>query len=194
MTAMAETRVTLRSFRLAFELERRIHRIDRFRIPVPYGLPLAGLGYGTAVALIVLFASHLPALGAVLALLPWPVRLLLLPGVVAHLLCRPAGDGRPVHEALVARATRAVQPRALVGLRAVPRARPHELGTLTIVADERAPWYRRGHVTGPAVVMLRQPARLVVGSRTAVVRQLTDRPMMEPREVVLHAGERLRVR
>ena len=40
-----ESDIQLRSFRVCFQLERRLHRIDRFRLPFPYGLPLRGLGY-----------------------------------------------------------------------------------------------------------------------------------------------------
>ena len=53
---MSDNKITLRSYRLAFELERRLHRIDRFRIPVPYGIPLAALAY--AVALAALFVAR----------------------------------------------------------------------------------------------------------------------------------------
>ena len=57
---MADDRITLRSYRLAFELERRLQRIDRFRIPVPYGIPLIALAYGAAAALVVVVASGMP--------------------------------------------------------------------------------------------------------------------------------------
>src|SRR3954451_20587514 len=100
--------LTLRWYRLAFQLERRLHRIDRFRIPVPYGIPLAGLGYGAAAAVTVLAASSLPLVGASLSLLPWPLRLPLLPAAAAHALCRTWADGRPAYEALVARAVGAI--------------------------------------------------------------------------------------
>lgn len=57
---MADDKITLRSYRLAFELERRLHRIDRFRIPVPYGVPLAGLGYAAIIAIGLLVLSGVP--------------------------------------------------------------------------------------------------------------------------------------
>jgi len=33
----------IRSFRVVFDLERRLHKIDRWRIPLPYGVPVRGL-------------------------------------------------------------------------------------------------------------------------------------------------------
>src|SRR4051812_19063823 len=110
---MRDGKLTLRSYRLAFELERRLHRIDRFRIPVPYGVPLVGLAYGAGAAMVILALAGTPVLGAVLSLVPWPARLILLPAAIAHTLCRTRADGRPAHEALVARALRSVGPRRL---------------------------------------------------------------------------------
>src|SRR6266496_1474813 len=103
---MTQDKLTLRSYRLAFDLERRIHRIDRFRIPVPYGIPLAGLGYALAVATLVAVADGVPIMGAVVGLLPLPLRFIALPVVSAHVLCRTRSDGRPAHEALIARLVR----------------------------------------------------------------------------------------
>lgn len=191
---MSDDTLTLRSYRLAFELERRLHRIDRFRIPVPYGIPLAGLGYAGATALLVLLLTGVPFVGDCLALLPWPIRLLLLPGASAHLLCRPTSDGRPVHEALVARLLRVLQPRRLIALKAAPPAEPAGLGEVTVVSDERGPCYRPGTIKGPAVVLLRQPARLTVRRGRAELRSVEDRPMSQPTELALAANERLFIR
>jgi hypothetical protein len=55
---MDDGRIRLRSYRLAFALERRIHRIDTFRIPLPYGLPLAALGWAAGAAVLVLASVH----------------------------------------------------------------------------------------------------------------------------------------
>ena len=56
--------ITLRSYRLAFEVERRLHRIDRFRVPVPYGIPLRGIAYGVVALMAVLWCRAVPVLGA----------------------------------------------------------------------------------------------------------------------------------
>ena len=105
---MDDGRLRLNSYRLAFALERRIHRIDTFRIPLPYGLPLASLGWGVVAIIAMLAFSAVPGVGPVLGALPFPVRLVFLPGLFAHLVSRTTGDGRPFHEALIARVRRCV--------------------------------------------------------------------------------------
>src|SRR3954454_7772359 len=95
-------RITLRSYRLAFQMERRLHRIDRFRIPVPFGVPLTGLAYGVALVVAVVALSRCPVGGELLKPLPFALRLILLPGAGSYLLCRTRPDGRPAHEALSA--------------------------------------------------------------------------------------------
>src|SRR3954452_9508371 len=145
-----DDRITLRSYRLAFQLERRLHRIDRFRIPVPYGIPLAALGYGAVVGLVAVIASGLPMTRAVVGLVPWPLRLILIPALGAHLLCRTGSDGRPAHEALVARLVFLVRPRRLVALAASSRCTTARLDDIALVGDEICATYRKGDVRGPA--------------------------------------------
>jgi hypothetical protein len=72
-------RFAIRSYRVCFELERRIHRIDRWRIPVPYGIPLRGLAYAALVLAVVLVAVRLLLIGAVLGLLHPALRLVVIP-------------------------------------------------------------------------------------------------------------------
>jgi hypothetical protein len=185
-----DRRVRLRSYRLAFELERRIHRIDSFRIPLPYGLPLAALGWGAATLVAVLIASSLPAIGALLGLVPMPVRLLFIPGAAAHLLCRATADGRPVHEALLARAAFATRPKKRLGLD--PLA-PFELSdaALPCAPDERGDTYRAGTIAGPALLALRLPARVVIEGRSARLVPAERRAMLSAQEVCLREGQRL---
>jgi hypothetical protein len=111
---MADNKITLRSYRLAFELERRLHRIDRFRIPLPYGVPLAALGYAAVIAIVLLVLSGLPLIGIVVHVLPWPLRLVVLPGLATRALCHRRADGRPAHEAIVAAVVFALSPKQLV--------------------------------------------------------------------------------
>src|SRR4051812_46016600 len=191
---MGGERLTLRSYRLAFDLERRLHRIDRFRIPVPYGVPLAGIGYGAAAALVVVVASGLPVIGQLLALAPWPMRLILVPAVTAHVLCRTRDDGRPVHEAVVARLAGLARSSRLAALQPSPRTSRTRLGDITIAPDESGPAYRRGHVLGPVDVLFRQPASGCVRGSTIEIRQLADRPMLAARELRLGEGQRVRFR
>src|SRR5215831_10748995 len=92
----------IRSYGVVFSLERRLHRIDRFRIPLPYGLPLRSVGYGAFVLVVVLAAARVPGLGQVVARLPVPVRFAVLPIVGAVLLTRLRVDGRRAGAAGVA--------------------------------------------------------------------------------------------
>ena len=191
MTGTDDGRIVLRSYRLAFELERRIHRIDRYRIPLPYGLPLVAAGYGLATAVLVVVLSGAPVVGVVLGMLPWPIRLLFIPGLVAHLLCRPTGDGRPAHEAVAARAAAALAPGRQVAFSRAPRAPREGFGPVVVVTDERGAQYRAAKVTGPGSVLLRRPLRGTFRRRALHVEQLDGPPLTEPQVVHLRADEQL---
>jgi hypothetical protein len=189
---MSEDRITLRSYRVAFEMERRLHRIDRFRIPVPYGIPLVAVGYAAAVMLALVVATKLPLTAPLLGLLPWPVRLILLPGLATRALCRRRADGRPGHEALLAYMSFRLGPKRLVGLERVPVA-DAELGEVVIAPDERSAGYRAGVARGPATALLRRPARLLVRGRVITLEPV-DGPLLEqPQEVALPTGTRLEI-
>ena len=189
---MSDNKITLRSYRLAFELERRLHRIDRFRIPVPYGIPLVALAYAVAVAVGLVIVGSLPLVGAVLGVLPWPVRLILLPGVITRALCHRRADGRPAHEAIVAYMMFLLRPRRLVGLERAP-AGDTDLGAVAVAPDERAADYRAGVVRGPGTVLLRCPARLELRGRVVRLAGIDDAPLPESQEVALSPGMRLEV-
>src|SRR3954468_9875796 len=135
---MDNNKITLRSYRLAFDLERRLHRVDRFRIPVPYGIPLTALGYAAAGLLLLRLRRQMPGASALLAFLPLPIQLVLLPGAASFLLCRVRPDGRPTHEAILAWLVHRATARHLVTLEACRGPRADELGGwLSIVGDER---------------------------------------------------------
>ncbi|HET6507393.1 MAG TPA: TcpE family conjugal transfer membrane protein [Baekduia sp.] len=190
---MSDNQLILRSYRLAFEVERRLHRIDRFRIPVPYGIPLVALAYWAAVMAVFLLLGTLPIAGVALGALPWPVRLVLLPGLVTRALCRPRPDGRPTHEAIAAYVAFLVSARHLVGLAPPPRGHGW-LGAVAIAADEHAVRSPRGVVRGPCTVVLQRAARLELRAR-AVSLALLDRDdeLQEPQAVALSAGARMEV-
>jgi hypothetical protein len=189
---MSDNKVTLRSYRLAFELERRLHRIDRFRIPVPYGIPLVALAYAAAVAVALVIAGSLPLAGAVLGVLPWPVRLILLPGVITRALCHRRADGRPAHEASIAYMMFLLGPRRLVGLERAPSGNI-DLGVVAVASDERSGGYRAGVVRGPGSVLLRCPARLELRGRVLRLAGADDTLLSEPQEVALSSGMRLEI-
>ena len=54
-------KVVIRSFRLVFDRGyRRLFKIDRYRLPFAYGLPILGIVYATLVGLALLLAAKLP--------------------------------------------------------------------------------------------------------------------------------------
>jgi hypothetical protein len=189
---MSDNKLILRSYRLAFEVERRIHRVDRFRIPVPYGIPLVALGYWAVVMVVFLVAGAMPLLGALLSALPWPLRLILLPGLVTRALCHKRADGRPAHEAITAYLTFLVSAKHLVGLAAAPHEDGH-LDALALAGDEHNGRWPRGVVRGPCTVLVRRPARVELRARVVSVVPLPGDELREPQEVSLPAGSRMEV-
>src|SRR4051794_31725269 len=97
---MPDDRITVRSFPVVFELERRIHKIDRYRIPLPYGLPVRSIGYFAASVAALSAVAQLPLLGGALHVLPAPLRFAIVPGLLAYGLTEVRLDGRPAHRAL----------------------------------------------------------------------------------------------
>jgi hypothetical protein len=121
----------IRSFRVVFDLERRIHRIDQFRVPLPYGLPLRSLGYGVTALIGVLVLGRLPLVGGLLGLLPAPARYVLVPIGVSYALTQLRLDGRTAHAAVVAWLRYVTAPRALVAFRPLPGPELVRLGEVT---------------------------------------------------------------
>ena len=183
--------MVIRSYRDVFDLERRIHRLDRFRVPVPHGIPLRGLAYGIAALLALLLLSELPLLGAALGALPAPLRLVVLPAGVAMLLTQVKVDGRSAHTAAAAWARMALAPKRLVGMAPAPADEALVLGEVAFSPDEHASHYRRAAVLGPARVLLRYPARAHRSGSTLWLDQLEARPMYRGKVVSLRAGQRL---
>src|SRR3954462_15749635 len=67
-------KVVIHSFRLVFDRGyRRLFKIDRYRLPFAYGLPILGIVYAVLVALGLVVADKLPVAGPALAALPPPL-------------------------------------------------------------------------------------------------------------------------
>ena len=130
---MSDETLHIRSFRVVFDLERRIHRIDRFRVPLPYGLPLRSLGYAAVSLAAILVASRLPVLGALLKLLPTPARLVLAPVGLSYALTQLRLDGRSAHAAAGAWARYTLMPRTLVAFGPAPSAGQVAFSPVTFV-------------------------------------------------------------
>lgn len=195
---MAEQPLMIRSYRGVFRFERRLYRIDRWRLPLRQGLPVRALLYAPVAYAALLCAGALPLLGPVLGVLPAPVRWLLLPGALVVAALRVQVAGRPGHRALVSILRWAVSPRWLAGLRRCPppAGRLTLTGALVVRPDTRGPHYRPGRVAGPAHVVLSAPAQLAVRSelRRVELTPLEDAHLTAGRLLELPANSELVIR
>lgn len=183
--------VAVRSYRDVVDVvERRIFRIDRWRIPHPGGIPAAGLGYFVVAVGAVLFASRLPLIGEVLSMMQPALRFVGIPVIFAWALVSWQVDGRRPHHALVSVVRHRIGARTLAGLRPAPSrgARLAPVDGVTIAPSGDEPRYRGGRVRGPATVLLRYPAELRVESRRG--RPVAAATLAD----ALQRGRRIRVR
>lgn len=156
----AEHSMTIRSYRVCFRLERRIYKLDRWRLPLPWGVPLRGLGYAAAALVAVLVVSGVPLIGSLLGELHPAIRLLGIPALVAYGLCAVEPDGRAAHVALLAWARWRTGPRTVAGIRRCPApGSVVRVGDVTIAPDEQTHRYRPARIAGPCRVLLRYPGR-----------------------------------
>ena len=191
---MDDETLRIRSYRVCFELERRIHRIERWRIPVPYGVPLRGIAYGAIVLLAVLVLRRLPVTGQLLAILHPALQLVVLPIGVSWALVRLRVDGRPAHAAAVAWLGQRARSSRVAGFRPAEPLGATLIASVAIAPDERGARYCPGRVAGPAAVTLRYPAQVTISRRRMELRQSGETPLWRGRRVVLAAGQELRVR
>lgn len=189
---MPEDQILIRSFRVVFDLERRIHRVDRFRIPLPYGLPLRSIGYAGAALLTVLLMRASPA-GSALNGVPAPIAFVLFPMAAAYALTQLRLDGRPVHAGGAAWLVFVLSPKLVAAGRAISRD-AQALGDLTVVADERCARYRRARIIGPGVVLLRYPAATRQRGSTLCVTPAGAEPMWCGKRVLIAPGQRVVLR
>jgi len=148
---------------VVFRLERRLVKIDRWRLPFPYGIEVRALLYGAVVYLAMLVCTQLPLSGTLLGLLPAPLHWGLLPLGISFALTKLRIDGRAPHRVLVAALRWALAPKHLAGLRPCPPIGSTfaPLGDVWFRPDWRAPRYRRALISGPASVTLRYPATVL---------------------------------
>lgn len=189
-----EPPATIRSFRLAFELERRIFTLDRWRLPLPYGVPVVGVAYAAAALAVVVLLARVPVVGALVALLPAPVRLLLVPVGTAYALMRLRVDGRTAHRFLVAWLRAAAGPRRVVAFRRADEATPVYLGDVELAADATVRSWPRAVVRGPARIVVRQPAVARRRGRALVLERRSPELLARPATLVLAAGEKALLR
>jgi hypothetical protein len=145
--------IEIRSYRRVFDLERRIYRIDRFRL-VPGGVPIRGVAYFLVAVFTVLVSSRAPLLGAPLRALPWYVTYVAAPVVCALVLGVVQIEGRPFHTAVVALSlgwTEAHAPARALARDAAGHWQPDDLIVLPDGSDARM---RALRYTGPGTVVV----------------------------------------
>lgn len=148
------------------------------------------------------FAATQPV-GWALGAMDWPLRLMVLPGLVATLATQAAPDGRSAHRYALSWVGLQLRPsRRWLG-RALPIHENRQLEMRTGVApDHRTSRLRRGRVIGPATVVPAVPAALRVGrwpwNRGRAVLEPSGRSSRRGRRelsgpLALRDGERLEV-
>jgi len=155
----------VRSYRGVLDsVERRIFRIDRWRIPKPDGLSVRSITYALAGLLVVLICGRLPVAAPLLGILPASVRLVAVPVLIGWGLSAWTPDGRAPHHALISVLRHLRAPKHLAGLRPCPPVGADLLGVaeIQIAPSGDEPGYRPGRVRGPVRVLLRYPA--VIGA------------------------------
>ena len=183
----------IRSFHVVFALERRLHRIDRWRLPFPYGVPVRAIAYAAAALLVLVIAGPLPLTGVLTGVMPAPLRYVLAPAAIGAALARLRVDGRPAHRHLLARLAHRLAPARRSGVRAspAPGTRLHLAEPCVIVPDSSGPAYRAARITGPAQLLLRYPADGRQRGRRLRLVQAGDQPLDRPQHVTLQAGQTL---
>jgi hypothetical protein len=189
-----QARIEIRSYRNCFKLERRIHKIDRWQIPIPFGLPLRGVGYAAGVELTLLILARVPVLGAALGAMSPELRFGILPIALAYVLTRWEIDGRPAHAVLRSFARMRARPKRLAGWRAAPSPGTVTFGPITVAPDERSARLRPAVIEGPARVLVRYPFRTCRRWRTLVVEPEPGPPRWRGKEIALVRGQRVVIR
>lgn len=157
--------VRVNSYRAVLDdVERRIYRVDRWRLPLPGGIEVRAILYTVGAFVALAAAGNLPGLGALLGQLPPGLRYMALPVLCGWGLSVWRVDGRAPHHALVGAARYMWRAKTLAGLRpaaGVGHAFAPVAG-LRVAATGEEPVYRPGRVRGPASLTLRYPARIEV--------------------------------
>jgi len=183
--------IAIRGYHVAFRIERRLHKIDRWRVPVPYGVPLRAIGYSAAALVAVVILGALPLIGTILDLIgPW-FRYVVLPIGAGWGLYRWTIDGRSSPKTAVAWLRWRLGKRRLSACREAPEPGPVTLGDVTVAPDERGHRLRAAVIEGPAKVVFRYPVERRVRGKTLTVRQTSAEPQWRGTQVRLRQGQRV---
>jgi hypothetical protein len=193
----------IRSYRAVFDLERRIYRVDRLRLP-PGGVPVRGIVYFFAIALGGAALSIMPGIGQLVCVVPWYLRAVAMPGALASLIAILRIDGRPFHVAALALLSHLLHPRVTLGCGRGVRHDRWSPGELLLLPDGSEHRMRKVSYEGPGSVLVAraherwEPAggglRAIARRPQLVLREMPGRRLSRPQLIELAPGARLRVR
>jgi len=191
---MSDEALPIRSYRVCFDLERRIHQVDKWRIPVPYGLSLRGIGYAAFALLLVIGLARVPVLGPLVGSLHPALRLVVVPSLAGVLMARVRIDGRVAHAHMAALLCHGLASRWVAGFRPMAPPGPCELADLELAPDLAGARVRRATVAGPCRVIVRYPMRVSQRGRKLCLQQLGDEPLWSGKTITVPADARVVVR
>lgn len=144
----------VRSYASVFALERRIYRVDRFRLN-PGGVPLRGIAYFVSAAVACWVLRVAPVISWPFRVAPWYCIDVGLPFGVAALLATLRIEGRTFHVTAAAASRYGCMPRRLVGLEGRRRmARTWAPPRLIVIADGSGAAPRPLQYHGPGAVLI----------------------------------------
>jgi hypothetical protein len=191
MASDAVEPIAIRSFRVCFQLERRVHKIDKWRIPVPYGVPVRGIGYGALLLVLVLLLGRIAVVGDLLGVLHPSLRYIMVPIGGAYVLMRWKVDGRAAHATGLSWVRMHLEPRRVAGCRAATPLGPVTFGEVTVAPDEHSARLRPAVVEGAGRLVLRYPVRLSARGSTLRVAADGDEAQWRGKQVNLQPGQRV---
>lgn len=186
-----DNNVQIRSFRMCFAMERRLHKIDRWRIPVPYGVPLRGIGYSLIMLAAVALLDRLPVTKQMLGVLPFGLRFIVLPFGSAYLLLRWKLDGRPAHVAAFAWMRYRFGADRVCAFRPQPAVGRETIGPVTAAPGDLDPGHRRAEIIGPATVVLRYPTEFEQHGAQLRARRLPGDALWRGKQVEVAEGQKV---
>jgi len=185
--------VQVRSYRAVVDdVERRIYRIDRWRLPLPGGIEVRAILYTIAAFVVISVLAGLPVVGRLVGGLPIGIRYLALPVLIGWALAAWRIDGRAPHHALAGATRYAIRAKTLAGLHSTRSVGSQfaPVAALQIAPAGDETRYRSGRVRGPARVTLRYPARLEL--KRSIARNGEETGQASRRVRVTRVGETVR--
>jgi hypothetical protein len=193
--------VLIRSYALVFRMQRKLFKVDRWRLPLPGGLEIRAIVYAIVVLLADLILSRLVLIGPVTNKLPAPLHWVILPGLVVFGLVKLEVEGRPPHRVIASLLGWWIRPKYFIGLRHAARPGTRvPIQTLCVAPDWRGSRYRPAEIHGPTTVICRYPANAHLkldkhGEPKGDAMYLTDpsyrRLALEGNAIEIPAGRRL---